>query len=187
MSHRRFSHPFRRAPLTTRGVRPRAAVAILTTLASPTALAAQQPPPTPYRSPTIALVHPAHTGTVPRDRPVIVFRFAPGESDDPIDARSFAVTVDGVDRSARFQVASHEAWGSMAGAPETDATLDTGPHAVAARICSVRGSCATTAATVIVDAGATAKSDAPPDKKPLSPRAQLLARVIDIVGRILFP
>lgn len=179
-----------RAPGATPRPGPRTCLTTLATLAmlSPlTSPIAQQPPPPPYRSPTIALVHPAQTGTVPRDRPVIVFRFAPGESDDPIDARSFAVTVDGVDRSARFQVASHEAWGSMAGAPETDSTLDTGPHAVAARICSVRGSCATTAATVIVDAGATAKSDAPPDKKPLSPRAQLLARVIDIVGRILFP
>lgn len=187
MVRRRFSHHFAWPPITTRRVRSRTATAILTVFLPLSSPAAQQPPATQYRLPTITLVHPVNMGTVPRDRPTLVFRFAPGESDDPIDSRSFAVTVNGVDRSERFQVASHEAWGSIAGAPGTDAPLDIGPHTVTARICSVRGSCSTTAATVILDAGATVNTDASPDRKPISPRTQLIARVLEALGRILVP
>jgi hypothetical protein len=60
-------------------------------------LGAQQPPASPpatnapvlaaYRAPTIALVQPPAGGSVPQDKPVVVFRFAAGEPDDPIDSR----------------------------------------------------------------------------------------------------
>src|SRR5690349_18729997 len=87
---------------------PRFVTALLAIVALPwTSIGAQQPPPPvpspvpasasspalmSYRPPAIALVQPllppAGTGSVPRDRPAVVFRFAAGEPDDPLDARS---------------------------------------------------------------------------------------------------
>lgn len=98
---------------------------------------------TPYRPPTIALVQPSGAATVPSDRPAVVFRFAPGEPNDPIDLASFAVTVDGRDRTRSFQVTSGEAWGSLSGDPiaGSDSALALGTHQVSARICSARGAC----------------------------------------------
>jgi hypothetical protein len=98
---------------------------------------------TAYRLPTIALVQPAGAATLPSDRPVVVFRFAPGEPNDPIDLASFAVTVDGRDRTRSFQVTGAEAWGSLVGdgTGRTDATLALGTHQIGARICSARGAC----------------------------------------------
>jgi hypothetical protein len=80
---------------------------------------------------------------VQRDRPVIVFRFAPGEPNDPIDLASFAVTVDGRDRTPSFQVTGGEAWGSLAGdaSAQSDSSLTLGTHQISARICSARGAC----------------------------------------------
>lgn len=96
-----------------------------------------------YRLPTIALVQPAGVATLQRDRPVIVFRFAPGEPNDPIDLASFAVTVDGRDRTRFFQVTGVEAWGSVASgaAGPSDSSLVLGTHQISARICSARGAC----------------------------------------------
>jgi hypothetical protein len=110
-----------------------------------------------YRPPTLLLVQPAPNRTVPQDRPTIVFRFAPGEPADPIDARSLVVTVDGEDRSALFQIAAIEAWGPLA-PPATESTpaIAPGGHLVAARICSVRGACGETSAMVTVTAAAEA-------------------------------
>ncbi len=96
-----------------------------------------------YRLPVIVLVQPAGAATVQRDRPVIVFRFAPGEPNDPIDLASFAVTVDGRDRTRSFQVTGAEAWGTLAGdaTAQGDSSLALGTHQVSARICSARGAC----------------------------------------------
>lgn len=112
---------------------------------------AQQPPSSAgsdpalarYRLPTIVLVQPAGAATVQRDRPVIVFRFAAGEPNDPIDLASFAVTVDGRDRTQFFQVTGVEAWGSLASdaGGQRDSSLALGTHQVSARICSARGAC----------------------------------------------
>lgn len=109
------------------------------------------PPPqiAPYRAPVIALVQPADGGTVPQDKPVVVFRFAPGEAGDPLDAASFRAAVDGIDQTHRFQLAASEAWGAL-GPPVPDEPIVTGVHRLAARICSTRGACGETAATVTV-------------------------------------
>jgi hypothetical protein len=120
-----------------------------------------QPPtsPTPgptsqiaaYRPPALALVQPAVGGSVPQDRPVVVFRFAPGEPGDAIDARTFVATVDGRDRSALFQVAGGEAWGPLSVTPNDGRSgLILGPHQIWARICSVRGTCGEVNATITV-------------------------------------
>lgn len=105
----------------------------------------------PYRLPALALVQPPAGGSVPQDRPTVVFRFAPGEASDPIDSRTFAVTVGGENRSALFQVAATEAWGPLAPAVAGQSpVIALGAHRVAARICSVRGACAAVTAVVTV-------------------------------------
>lgn len=138
----------------------------------PASLRAQQPIPAPpsatlapYRAPVIALVQPAPFGTagtttgagsVPQDRPVVVFRFAAGESDDPLDVGSFVVAVDGVDRTAAFQVTATQAWGPLVDAVAlARGQLAVGPHRVAARICSTRHACTTTEAQLLVVPGLT--------------------------------
>lgn len=129
-----------------------------TLVGAPSQGSAQQPVPGPpqspsigdggvtvaaYRVPTIALVQPAGAATLPQDRPVVVFRFGPGEPNDPIDLASFAVTLDGGDRTQSFQVTGVEAWGSLAGAAavQSDSSLALGTHQISARICSARGAC----------------------------------------------
>jgi hypothetical protein len=162
----------------------------LVAMVLPRPLIAQAPVVAPYRPPTIALVQPTGVGTLPRDKPIVVFRFAPGETDDPIDARSFVVTVDGADRSTLFQVVADEAWGSLNG-PANDAQLSAGPHAVVARICSVRGACAVTGVSVTIDAGVTTTTTPPRPTDRTEPqpssRARLIARVLDAVRKILVP
>ena len=106
----------------------------------------------PYRAPVLALVQPA-TGTVTQDTPVVVFRFAQGEPSDPIDLASFAVSVDGEDRTGLFQVSTEpldEAWGPLAGPASTAKDLAVGAHILAARICSTRGLCGTLQTTMVV-------------------------------------
>ena len=48
------------------------------------------------------IAYPDHGGPVPSDRPLVVFRFASSEPDDPVDPGSFRVVVDGADRTALF-------------------------------------------------------------------------------------
>jgi hypothetical protein len=106
----------------------------------------------PYRAPVLALVQPA-TGTVTQDKPVVVFRFAQGEPTDPIDLASFAVSVDGENRTSLFQLATlpaGEAWGPLADPRTASRELAVGTHLVAARICSTRGACGAVNATVMV-------------------------------------
>jgi len=99
-----------------------------------------------YRAPGIALVEPAAGAALPPDKAILIFRFVQGEASDPLDASSFAVSVNGAARSASFQVGASEAWGPLSDAREAAP----GAYQVAARICSTRGACATTTATVTV-------------------------------------
>ena len=151
---------------------------------SPGSPAPQSPPPAAiaaYRAPVIALVQPAGGGTVPQDKPVVVFRFAQGEATDPLDARSFAVSVDGEDRTALFQVAAAEAWGPLADGAHA---LAAGAHQVTARICSARGACAAVSATVTIvppqQAGASTAASG-------SRRERLIDLVLQAARRLLTP
>lgn len=116
-----------------------------------------------FRPPVLALVQPASNASVPQDRPVIVFRFALGDSTDPVDAQSFRVSVDGKDRSRLFQIARDMSWGPLA-ATEDWASLFIGRHSVRARICSIRGACAEVSDSVSV-AAATAPTETPPGNR----------------------
>jgi hypothetical protein len=152
-------------------------------------LHAQQPPGPPtslpaYRPPALALVQPAAGGSLPGDKPVLVFRFAPGEPNDPIDAQSFAVTVDGVDRTTRFQVTAAEAWGTLADSEEGGATA--GAYQVSARICSTRGACAAVSATVPVVESARA-SPAPAEGSSGARRRKVMDAVVAVIRKLLEP
>ena len=109
-----------------------------------------QPAGTASRPPTIELAQPASGGTVPQDRPIIAFRFATGDSTDALDLSSLRVGVDGRERTAEFRIMPNEAWGTVAPAAGGGALLALGSHTVTARICTLRGICAATAATVEV-------------------------------------
>lgn len=124
-----------------------------------------------YRSPAIALVQPAAGELLARDKAVLIFRFSQGEPVDPLDASSFAVWVNGSVRTASFQVGATEAWGPLSDAR----AVAPGAYQVTARICSTRGACGTTAATVTV-----ASSDAMPTE-PAAQNASRRQRVIDLV------
>lgn len=100
-----------------------------------------------YRAPLMALAQPVDGGSVPEDKPVVVFRFMSGEPMDPIDALSFSVSVDGSDRTDLFQLTQGEAWGRLTS--ESD-LLANGQHDVRARICTARGACAATKNSVVV-------------------------------------
>ena len=134
----------------------------------------------PYHAPQLALVQPASGGSVPQDRPIIVFRFAPGDSSDPVDERSFTVWVDGADRSALFQSARDMAWGALAPSEELP-SLAAGAHAIVARIGSIRGACSDVSVSVAVTA-ATASIAAPADRK-----RTLLDLLLAAVKKILAP
>ena len=137
---------------------------------------------TPYRPPALALVQPAAGGSVPQDRPTVVFRFAPGEPHDPVDVGTFVVTVDGHDRTALFQVTSGEAWGSLASTQVgAQAPIATGSHQVLARVCSTRGTCTETSATVVVVASAAAVDEATHRKR------SLVNTLLDIARKLLNP
>jgi hypothetical protein len=146
----------------------------------------------PYRAPLIALVQPPlggpGAGSVPQDRPVVVFRFAAGEADDPLDVRSFVVAVDGVDRTTLFQTTATQAWGALA-ADEAVARgqLSAGAHRVAARICSARGACGSTEAQVLVVPGVVrlAPADSAAPVKGLARKA--LGAVLSATRKLLQP
>ena len=189
MAHRRFTHFFRRRAPTIR------ALAVATACGLPRLLRAQAstpapsaPPPVvaPYRLPAIALVQPQDGGAVYQDRPVIVLRFAAGESTDPVDATSLAVSVDGVDRTKLFQTSAADAWGPLAPNDATDAPLALGAHHVAARICSARGACALSEATVsVIPNAASALPNAPEAGRSLHHR--ILDAALSVARRILIP
>jgi hypothetical protein len=129
--------------------------------------AAQQPtsPAAPggYRPPTIALAQPVAGAAVPQDHAVVIFRFTQGEADDPIDARSFTVGVDGKDRSSSFQVAPDRAWGPLG---DGSGAIAPGAHQLSARICSTRGICGAVDSPVLVNAlGASPTTAVAEDRK----------------------
>jgi hypothetical protein len=161
--------------------------AVLLAAVSMAVVAGQQAsgPPTSlsvYRPPALALVQPAAGGSVPEDKPVLVFRFIPGEPNDLIDLRSFVVTVDGTDRSALFHVTSAEAWGPLSpvganGRP----TASAGPHQVSARICSTHGACSETSAMVMVVPSPSVAEDS--DDR----RRSFLDVLLDVARKLLRP
>lgn len=163
----RLSNCFVRVPCGERLMLAGLAILCLTATRS---LGGQSPvPPTPvplpsYRPPVLALVQPPSGGSVPQDRPVIVFRFAPGDSADPIDTRSFAIAVDGKDRSGLFQAAHDMAWGSI-GSAEEGGALSVAVHSIAARICSVRGACTDISVSVTVSTPAVSRPITTADRK----------------------
>jgi len=122
-------------------------------------LPAQQPPPPPitlpsYQPPVLVVEVPASGNAIPLDKPVVVFRFAAGQPDDAVDPSSLRVWVDGIDRTALFQIGSGQAWGALASASKADGTgssgsvaadpsLAPGAHLVSARLCSMRAVCST--------------------------------------------
>jgi hypothetical protein len=128
----------------------------------------------PYQAPAVILAYPARGTALPADKPVVLFRFAPREADDPVDIASFRATVDGIDRTAQFRVTSSEAWGSLGDTTATRGTpvtvgVATGPHTVAARVCSARGACGGVAVVVEVRAWERAISSAPLSFQPRMP------------------
>lgn len=127
----------------------------------------------PYRAPVLALVQPLPGGTVSQDRPSLMFRFAQGEPDDPVDIGSFTVAVDRVDRTQAFQVTGTQAWGSLGDAPSL------GLHEVSARVCSMRGACATAIGTVAVLPSPT---EAPLS---ISRKRKVLGAMLDLGKRML--
>jgi hypothetical protein len=159
-----------------------AAVAVLTS----TRVAAQESNPPPqvpaYRAPLLAMVQPAEGGVVPQDRPVVVFRFTAGEAGDPIDARSFAVTVAGEDRTVLFQLSATEAWGPLV-APGL--TIERGTHELEARICSARGACSLTRATVTV--GPSGPGSTAAGAKQSQRRTQLVDALLSALRTLLRP
>jgi hypothetical protein len=178
MPHRRFTHFFRRRSPAARIVALAAAYSLPRLLHAQTpALPTQEASSTlgVYRTPLIALVQPANGGAVPRDKPVVVFRFAQGEPNDAIDTRSLVVSVDGVDVTAGFQIVGGDAWGPLADATVA-ASLGGGPHQVLARICSARGTCGTVSAVVSVTA--VTQTTAPP-----TPLTSKRGRIMDLVVR----
>lgn len=192
MSHRRFTHPFRRGPRV--GALMVAAICGGARLAHAQAPPAPHPPTTaastiaPYRPPRLALVQPLDGGMVHQDRPVIVFRFAPGEPSDPIDVGSFAVLVDGVDRGALFQRAAGEAWGPIAPVSGADSPAP-GAHRVSARVCSARGACTAVQATVNVLPALIPAASAPaaPVRARQSRKQRLLDAALGAARRLLVP
>ena len=193
MSHQRLTSQQRRARTPARRRRrslrlPRAAIVVaLVSAGSASVPGAQTAAPAPYRAPTIALVQPPAGGSVPRDKAVVMLRFARGEPTDPLDMRTFAVTVDGIDRTALFQVTADEAWGALARPGSADSLIAIGTHAVVARVCSVRGACGETATSVqVVDAPTAAPpSTAPP--QPKSTRARVIELLLDAVRKLIAP
>ena len=169
------SHRFRRPHRTL--------VALALVVASASAAPAQQAALPPYHPPVLALAQPPAGTGLPQDRPVVVLRFAQGEPNDPIDVGSFAIAVDGRDRTRQFQVTASEAWGTLA-APDDDSEIEAGAHQLAARICSARGACTALSATVsIVPPTVGGAPDEPSDSR----RRKLLTTLLDALRKILTP
>lgn len=101
--------------------------------------------------PTMALLYPHSGSAIARDRPVIGLRYAPGAASDPLDLASFAITVDGMDRTPAFTLSATEAWGPLAGMGAE--ALSLGSHSIEARVCSVRGACTKIATAILVERG----------------------------------
>jgi hypothetical protein len=155
------------------------------TAGAPALASAQQPAPASdaYRLPSIVMVQPLDGGSVPRDRPIVVFRLAAGEPTDPIDTRTFALSVDGADRTAAFQVTATEAWGPVVEPDTRPADVGGGTtHTIAARICSQRGACTAMTATV-----GTVVSPAVGTGAPATRKARLIDLLLTAARKLLEP
>jgi hypothetical protein len=190
MSPRRAGTSRRARRRKTRSPPSMSITAAIVLTAGAAALHAQSPAqaPAPYRAPTIALVQPPMGGTVPRDKPVVVLRFARGEATDPVDVSTFALSVDGVNRTPLFQVTADEAWGPLTKPASTDSLITIGAHAVVARVCSVRGACAETATTVlVVDAPNATATSAASQSQSKSTRTRVIELVLDAMRKLIVP
>ena len=166
-------------------------IVIAAPLASTGAVRAQNPPAlqSAFRAPVIALVQPAGGQSVPQDKPVVVLRFAAGESGDPIDLATLTVTVDGADRTRLFQVTAGEAWGPLAppARAPNDSALAPGTYQLTARICSARGACGETAVAVNVAPASIPKTDGATDKIAVSRRQRLIDALLSVARKLLTP
>ena len=116
-------------------------------------LVAHQAIPASDAAPRIVLAHPRAGMSVPRSSATVMFRYAAGESGDPIDLRTFVVFVDDVDRTSHFRVTGDAAWGTIVDADGSGLKA----HSVRARICSIRGVCAEVSANIVVVGEAVAQ------------------------------
>lgn len=153
-----------------------------------------QQPTVPNRAPTIALVVPAEGAAIPAEKPVVLFRFAPGDSSDAIDPASFRMSVDGLDRTTLLQLGGSEAWVPLV--PDSSASsppIAPGVHLVHALVCSLRGVCGSldTKVTVIpaapaVPPGVSAEPDSTANQgTPVSLIRMLIDLVIALARRLL--
>lgn len=187
MAHRRFTHLFRRRTPAAHALAAIMACGLPRLLQSQTIAAPTPGAPTiaSYRLPAIALVQPQDGGAVYQDRPVIILRFTAGEPTDPVDVTSLAVSVDGVDRSKLFQTSGSDAWGPLAPSAASDPPLALGGHRITARICSQRGACAMTQATVLAIPNAATATSAPATARSIHQR--MLDAALNAARRILTP
>jgi hypothetical protein len=135
-----------------------------------------------YRAPVIALVQPPAGQSLPQDKAVIILRFAVGEPSDQLDASSFGVWVNGANRAALFQVAGTEAWGPLS--DPKSGSLAPGVYQVTARICSTKGVCGSTSATVTV---VTSEATSAATDQGVSRRQRLIDLLLAGVRRLVGP
>jgi hypothetical protein len=137
---------------------------------------AQQAVSATYTPPRLVLAYPAPGVSIPGDNATVLFEYASIDV-DPLDLRSFRVTVDGSDRTSHFRVTASAAWGTVAGADATGIRA----HDVRARICSIRGVCATADAIVTV-------AGSPMPAKPstsMERRGKIIDVVLEMMRRLL--
>lgn len=143
-------------------------------VASVASLVAQQPTSVVLGTPTLILSYPTPGVSVPGDNATVVFRYATDDAGDPLDLRSFRITVDGVDRTSHFRVTADAAWGSIAQGVEAGLRA----HDVRARVCTIRGVCAELSAVVtVLTASREAKSE--------GARRARWGRVVDVTLEML--
>jgi hypothetical protein len=155
-------------------------------MAQPPAPQASVIPATP-RVPVIALVQPPDGGTIPLDRPVLLFRFAAADPSEPLDLGSFRVFVDDKDVTKAFHITPNESWGTLeTPGPAGASRVGPGLHTLRGRICSLRGACGTVAATVSVTAEQTAASPPNAAASAAGPRG-LLGALVKLTRKVIGP
>jgi hypothetical protein len=143
-------------------------------VASLASLVAQQATSVVHGAPTLVLSYPAPGVSVPGDNATVVFRYAVDDAIDPLDLRSFRITVDGVDRTSHFRVTADAAWGAIA----QDVEAGVRAYDVRACVCTIRGVCAELSAVVTV-------LSAPRVAKLEGGRKARWARVVDVTLEML--
>lgn len=131
-----------------------------------------------YTPPRLVLAYPAPGVSIPGDNATVVFQYASTDA-DPLDLRSFQVTVDSTDRTSHFRVTASTAWGTIAAGDGTGIRA----HDVRARICSVRGVCANANAIVaVVGPSAPAKPSLTRER-----RGKIIDIFLELTRRLLKP